>query len=179
MLDIFALLNHPDLTMENIFKAIQFANAHHAGQVRRATQQPYITHTVAVSYLVAAFKGRSQKFEEIMVAAILHDCLEDTEATFELLVAEFGPLVASLVLELTNDQAAIDKVGKAAYQKKKLLGMSSYALVIKLCDRLHNISDHPTAKMREDTRDLMAFLRENRTLSATHKKIVEEIEVRC
>lgn len=165
--------------MEKILKAIQFANHHHAGQLRHVTQQPYITHTIAVSYLVAAYKGRSKKFEDLLVASVLHDCIEDTEATFEMLLSEFGPQVASLVFELTNDGEAIEKVGKATYQKKKLLGMSSYALVIKLCDRLHNISDHPTQKMREETLELMAFLRENRKLSGTHEKIIVDIETLC
>ena len=134
-----------------------------------------MTHTIAVSYLVGKYKT-SKKLEHLIIAAILHDTLEDTDTSFIELVEEFGPLVASLVLELTNDPEQIKKLGKLEYQKRKCLGISSYALVIKLCDRLHNISDQPTDKMVVDTSELLNFLKKNRKLSKTHKEIIKEIE---
>ena len=165
--------------MDELLKAIQFANEKHDGQVRRGTNLPYISHPVAVSYLVAAYKGRSKKLKELLIAAVLHDCLEDTDTRFEELVAQFGPLVASLVLELTNDKEQVQKMGKLEYQTKKLLGMSSYALVIKLADRLHNISDQPLPKMLDNTITLMARLREGRKLSRSQVALVEAIEALC
>ena len=164
--------------MTLILKALNFAKRKHAGQVRKGSGAAYVTHPVAVSYLVAAYK-RSKHLDEMLVAAILHDCLEDTKTTFVELVKEFTPLVASLVLELSNDPAEIKKVGKLEYQKKKLVGMSSYGLVIKLADRLHNISDQPTMKMILDTMDLMAYLMKNRKLSKTHKALVADILKIC
>jgi (p)ppGpp synthase/HD superfamily hydrolase len=160
--------------MSNILKALQFATKKHEGQFRKGSGLEYVTHTIAVSYLVAKYKT-SRKLEYLITAAILHDCLEDTDATFEELVANFGPLVASLVLELSNDPEQIKEMGKLEYQKRKCLGMSSYGLVIKLCDRLHNISDSPTQKMVSDTSTLLVFLEENRKLSNTHKTIIDEI----
>jgi len=161
-----------------LHEAIAFGNEKHAGQVRRGSGVPYISHPIVVSYLVAAFK-RSRNLVYLLIAAILHDCLEDTDATFEEIARRFGPMVASLVQELKNDEAEIARVGKLAYHTKKLLGMSSYALVIKLCDRLHNISDNPTQKMVEETLVLMQRLRDGRKLSRTQLELVDAIEAAC
>lgn len=131
-----------------------------------------------MSYIVAAYK-KSKNYENLLVASLLHDTLEDTDTTFELLVKEFNPMVASLVLELSNNEEEIKKLGKLEYQKKKLKGMSSYALVIKLADRLHNISDLPTAKMVKDTIELMDYILKARKLSLTQKKLVSAILIEC
>lgn len=159
-----------------VLKAIDFATNRHAGQVRKASNVPYITHPVAVSYIVASFK-HSRHHEELLTASILHDILEDTETTFVEIAERFGGMVASLVQELTNDAHAIQELGKLEYHKRKLIGLSSYALVIKLADRLHNIRDNPTAKMIHDTRELMAHVEKKRRLSATHKKLVGAIKL--
>ena len=164
--------------MKMLLDAIQFANEKHAGQVRRASGDPYVSHTLAVSYLVAAYK-RSSRLVELLVASVLHDSLEDTDMTFEELARRFTPLVASLVLELSNDEAKIAEVGKLAYQTKKMLGMSNYGLVIKLADRLHNISDSPSPQMVAGTKVLMERLRDGRKLTATHLAMVSAIEALC
>ena len=162
--------------MSNILEALKFATKKHEGQFRKGSGLEYVTHTIAVSYLVGKYKT-SKKLEHLIIAAILHDTLEDTATTFSELVKEFGPLVASLVLELSNDPEQIGKLGKLEYQKRKCLGISSYCLVIKLCDRLHNISDQPTDKMVLDTVELLKFLKKHRKLSKTHRAIIKEIEV--
>jgi (p)ppGpp synthase/HD superfamily hydrolase len=161
-----------------LLDAIEVANEQHAGQKRKGSGDPYVTHTIAVSYLVAAFK-RSSKLVELIVAAILHDVFEDGDITFEELARRFSPLVASLVLELSNDEQKMALMGKLDYQTKKLLGMSSYALVIKLCDRLHNVSDNPSEKMVADTLVLMKRLRKGRKLSRTQLELVDAIEQMC
>ncbi|MBK3779987.1 HD domain-containing protein [Paraburkholderia aspalathi] len=164
--------------MERLLDAIKFAEKGHAGQKRRGSGADYITHPIAVSYLVAAFK-RSKHLVDLLIAAILHDVLEDTELTFEEIARRFGAFVASLVYELKNDDEEIERVGKLEYQSRKVIGISSYALVIKLCDRLHNISDQPTKNMVRDTVELMTRLRAGRKLSKTHKALVAEIERLC
>lgn len=161
--------------MELVLKALDFARAKHAGQVRKVTNQPYISHPIAVSYIVASFK-HSKHHEELLAASFLHDTLEDTDTSFVELGVEFGELVASIVFELTDDEKAIQELGKLEYHKTKLVAMSSHALVIKLADRLHNIMDHPTVKMVRDTLELMAHLKKNRRLTQTHKRLVLAIE---
>ncbi|MCR1345258.1 HD domain-containing protein [Acidithiobacillus ferrooxidans] len=164
----------PDMTLN----ALLFAMERHKGQTRRGTDLPYITHPIAVSYLVAQFK-RSKHLQELVAAAILHDVLEDTPTTFAELAEQFTPLVASLVLELTSDQAEIDRIGKREYLKAKMAGMSSYGLTIKLADRLHNISDRPTAKMVRDTLEILAHLQSHRRLTDPQKTLMERITTIC
>lgn len=126
------------LTFKFTPKAITFATKKHEGQFRKVSLQPYITHPLAVSYIVASFK-KSKKLDELIAAAILHDTLEDINTTFDELTKEFSPLISSLVLELTSDKNEIKNLGKTQYLKKKLLGISSYGLTLKLCDRLREL----------------------------------------
>lgn len=157
-----------------VLKAIQFATTKHKGQERRETGIPYISHPMTVMYLVSKYK-QSKHLEELMAAALLHDTLEDTETDFIELATEFSPMVADLVLELTSDIKEIARIGKNEYMKKHLVGMSSYALVLKLIDRLSNIMDNPTEKYKNDTFQLLQHLEEKRILSSTQKRIVNDI----
>lgn len=164
--------------MLKVLEAINFSNARHAGQVRKGSGDPYITHPIAVSYILAAFK-QSKNLIALICAAILHDVLEDTKTTYAELVEKFGVLVASLVQELTDDPVEKARLGKLEYQKRKLLKLTSYALVLKLCDRLHNVSDQPTEKTRRDTLALMDHLVANRKLSRPQAALVADIRVLC
>jgi hypothetical protein len=105
--------------------------------------------------------------------------LEDTATTFAELTEVFSPLVASLVFELTNDQEAIKVMGKLDYHKKKLSGISNYGLVIKLADRLHNVSDNPSDKMLTDTIELLLHVKKVRRLTGSQSKIVKAILTKC
>jgi (p)ppGpp synthase/HD superfamily hydrolase len=181
MSDYFAVLSqamqlHDGSDM--ILDALRFATEKHDGQFRRGTNLPYITHPVAVSYVVIQTK-QSKHLLELATAAILHDVLEDTETSFTDLAVRFTPLVASLVHELTSDDREIARVGKREYMKAKMKGMSSYALVIKLADRLHNVSDNPTQKMVRDTMDILVYLEYVRKLTAPQKGLVNRIWQSC
>jgi (p)ppGpp synthase/HD superfamily hydrolase len=161
-----------------IYKAIKFAEDKHKGQIRKVSGAPYVTHPINTSYLLAKFK-RSKHIEELIAASILHDTLEDTETTFVELATEFSPLVASLVFELTSDEEQIKILGKNEYFKKKLLGISSYGLVLKLVDRLSNVRDNPKLQYIQDTIDLMNYISRKRKLTKSQKAIVEEILCVC
>lgn len=155
-------------------KAIVFATEKHAGQFRKGSGLPYITHPLSVANIVSSFK-RSKKLDQLVAAAILHDTLEDTHTTFKELTRVFTPLIASLVLELTSNKEEINSIGKTEYMKKKFCGMSSYALTLKLCDRLHNVSDNATDKTRVETTAILTHLKKNRKLSMTQKRLVNTI----
>jgi (p)ppGpp synthase/HD superfamily hydrolase len=161
-----------------VIKAIRFAEKFHRGQVRKGTGSPYYYHPVAVGFIIMAYK-RSRHLAELICAAILHDTLEDTDLTFERITKEFGVLVASLVQELTNDEEEIKRIGKLDHHKKKLIGMSSYGLYLKLADRLHNVSDYPSRKTIDETLELMAHLRKHRKLSKGQQMMVKEIVHLC
>ena len=159
-------------------KAITFAQQKHEGQVRKATGLPYITHLSGVALLINLLK-RSKNLESLMCAAYLHDTLEDTSTTSEEIQKEFGDLIASLVIELTSDKGQIAKQGKTNYLQDKMLRMSSYALTLKLCDRLHNVSDSPASKTVGETLDIINFLESNRKLNETQRKIINYIRDRA
>jgi GTP pyrophosphokinase len=160
--------------MSLILKAYQFAADKHAGQVRKVTGIDYISHPIAVSYIVAAFK-KSKKLDELIAAAILHDVLEDTDATFVEIASMFTPLVASLALELKSDKDEIAVIGKTEYLKKKLCGISNYGLLLKLADRLHNMSDHPTDLMKKSTIEIIEYVQRIRKLTKSQLAIAQEI----
>lgn len=157
-----------------VLKAIEFATKKHNGQFRKVSNEPYITHPLKVSYLLPSFK-KSKNMDDLLCAALLHDTLEDTETSFDEISFSFGPLVASLVYELTSDTVQIEKLGKKEYLTKKMLNMSSYGLTIKLVDRLANIMDNPTEKTKIDTKEILNILLEQRNLNKTQFKIVQTI----
>ncbi|MCL1896748.1 MAG: HD domain-containing protein [Clostridiales bacterium] len=124
-------------------KAIAFAVAKHGGQIRKVSGLPYYVHLFDVCSIVSKYYKESYRIDELCAAAVLHDSIEDTEVTYEELLEKFGLLVAELVKQLTNDEDMIAKTGKEAYLNKKLEGLTSYALTIKLADMLSNIGENP------------------------------------
>jgi len=163
-----------------VVKALNFAAEKHKGQFRRESGLPYIVHPVAVMHLISKYKGNSKHWEELQCAALLHDTLEDTQCTYTEIEREFGAMVASIVMELTSDSEKIKELGKNEYLKQKMLKMSNYAFIIKLVDRLANVSDSPKPKYILDTINMVDFLRENRVnLTKRQGKILDEIEKIC
>jgi hypothetical protein len=174
------IAEHSEDITKLIDEALEFATTKHEGQTR-AGGKPYIKHPISVANSVRAFKN-SKNIDALISAALLHDTLEDTDATYEEIKTLFGGLTASLVKELTTDFDKSDEVGKAKYLSQKMATMSSYALVIKLADRLDNVQDIATAKTpewrqryRNETEEILNYIERNRVLSGTHKKIISLI----
>lgn len=168
---------------EDYRDAAKYAAKAHSGQTRSGGK-PYISHPVRVANIVKKYKN-SKKLDDLMSAAFLHDTIEDTDTDYEQLRKMFGDLVAGLVHELTSDKEKIDKVGKADYLTQKMIGMSSWGLVIKLADRLDNVSDIKTAKTpewrhryRNETESVLRQLEQNRELSGTHKNLIAAIRAK-
>jgi (p)ppGpp synthase/HD superfamily hydrolase len=82
-----------------ILPAIKFAADAHAGQVRKFTGLPYITHPLAVAELVRTYGGS----EAQVIAAILHDVVEDCDVGIDEIIDTFGLHVAVIVHDCTND----------------------------------------------------------------------------
>jgi GTP pyrophosphokinase len=171
-------LTRPESVDEDVRQALDYATQAHAGQTRSGGA-PYISHPVRVAQTIEKYK-QSHNIDALIAAAYLHDTIEDTDTTHEALHDLFGGLVASLVLELTSDVDQIKKLGKKEYLAKKMAhDMSSYALVIKLADRLDNVQDIATAKdekwrarYKAETEHIMDYIEQNRVLSGTHKKLI-------
>lgn len=171
------------MELSKIKQAIEFAKKKHEGQFRKFDKKPYVVHPIRVQEIVNKFKGTSKNIEAIRIAGLLHDTVEDTETTLQEIREIFGNLVASLVNELTSDSDKIEKYGKTEYLKKKLTNdLSDYGLVLKLADRLDNVSDFPTAgekfvtKYKKETEEIISHLELNRKLTGTQKKIIEKIK---
>ena len=157
-----------------VLEAIKYADAKHKGQVRKVSNSPYIEHPLKVSYLLMVYK-ESHAIEDLLCACLLHDVIEDTNAKIPDILNKFGANVLGIVCELTNDDKMIEKLGKLEYHKKKLVGLSSWALTIKLVDRLANITDNPSDKMKKETKELINYLMAKRTLTKTQMKICHDI----
>jgi guanosine-3',5'-bis(diphosphate) 3'-pyrophosphohydrolase len=129
----------PEEQRRQLRRAWAVGAAAHAGQSRRSGE-PYITHPVAVAGVLA-----EQNVDvETLVAAILHDTLEDTPLSRESIVSEFGETVAELVdgvTKLDKLQFADRQEAAAESFRKMLLAMARdlRVILIKLADRLHNM----------------------------------------
>lgn len=172
-----------NVTAEIFQKAIDFAVKAHEGVYRKGNKAPYIIHPMAVMGRVMTIKKSSNMFL-LATVALLHDTVEDVEfVTIKLITEEFGLYVAALVDELTTDKEKCNLVGKKEYLSAKMVSMSSYALVIKLCDRLENVIDmkgmNENFQMRycDETNHILNHIENHRTkISLTHLKLIEMIK---
>jgi len=123
-------------TVKAILHATTFAASKHTKQRRRDQKTPYINHPIAVANLIVTLGGVTNV--EIIQAALLHDTVEDTATTFDEIEKNFGKVVRDYVYEVT-DPPGLSKVGKKLHQ---IDNKYSYgARVVKLADKLHNLSD--------------------------------------
>lgn len=137
---LYDTLNYlePD-KIEQIYQAYLFALEHHSGQ-KRDSGEKYITHPIAVASILAEMWLDSQS----IIAALLHDVIEDTPATKEEVIAKFGQTVAELVDGVTKlSQIEVSDKDETHAQnfRKMVLAMSRdiRVILIKLADRLHNM----------------------------------------
>jgi GTP diphosphokinase / guanosine-3',5'-bis(diphosphate) 3'-diphosphatase len=129
----------PNIPLDAILTAAIFAACKHQGQVRKdELASPYITHPLSVAREIYA-TGKVDD-QPILVAAILHDTLEDTETTQDELQQHFGEDVLSIVLEVTDDKT-LNKARRKQRQVIHAPQLSYAARIIKLADKLVNCRD--------------------------------------
>lgn len=168
-----------------IKRAIIFAKSKHRhNPPRKLDGRPYITHPVRVASILKEFQLSDQ---DVLVAAYLHDTLEDTNATFDEIADHFGIRVAKLVQELTSDEVKVHQMGKAKYLLQKMYKMSPDALLIKLADRLDNVSDLNLAYEKKEfdfiskriieTRFILDGLWQRKDLGDHHRKLMRKIYI--
>ena len=130
---------NPSADFGQIRTAFEYADKCHEGQ-KRKSGEPYIIHPLAVAQIVADQKLDS----ESIIAALLHDVIEDTEATHEDVAKLFSPSIANLVegvSKLTRIQYATKEDEQMENLRKMLFAMSKdiRVILIKVSDRLHNM----------------------------------------
>ena len=164
---------------EQVRLAYRFADEAHLGQLRNSGE-PYITHPIAVAAQCADWKLDAQA----LMAALLHDALEDCNVTKIELIEQFGSPVAELVDGLTK----LDKLhfntreeNQAESFRKMLLAMARdvRVILIKLADRTHNmrtLSDAPRekwARIATETLDIYAPIAHRLGLNQTYRELQE------
>jgi len=154
----------PDADEDLLNRAYVYAMRAHGNQ-KRASGEAYFNHPLEVAAILTEMKLDSAT----IAAALLHDTVEDTEATHQEIEEKFGPTIASLVDGLTKI-AKLDLVTKEAAQaenlRKLLLAMSRdvRVLLVKLADRLHNmrtlehVKPEKRVRIAQETMDIYAPL---------------------
>ena len=133
------LKNMSEEDLQRVRDAYQYAKTYHEGQLRK-DGSPYITHPLEVAHLVAELGLDADS----IMAALLHDTIEDTDATYEEVAKRFTPSVADLVEGVTK----LDKVKYTSIEEKQMENLRKMlmamakdvrVMLIKICDRVHNI----------------------------------------
>jgi len=126
-----------DLT--HLLVALEFAAHKHRDQRRKdAHASPYINHPIALAHLLSVEGGVTDT--RTLVAAVLHDTIEDTETTYDELCARFGKVVADVVAEVTDDKD-LPKDERKRRQVVHAPRMTRRAALVKLADKTCNLRD--------------------------------------
>ena len=129
----------PDINMDRVNLAVDYAREKHKDQ-KRKDGSPYVIHPLAVAEIVAEL-GLD---EETILGALLHDCIEDTDASFDEIVKLFGQTCAELVegvTKLTRANFTSNEQEQMENLRKMFMAMSKdiRVVLIKIADRLHNM----------------------------------------
>jgi GTP pyrophosphokinase len=154
--------NNPEADIDIVKKAYDFASTAHSGQMR-LSGEPYIVHPLEVAIILAMLKLDTTTIS----AALLHDVVEDTGNTLEILKSEFNEDVAQLVDGVTKISTIKSKskvAAQAEYLRKMLLATIEdiRVIIIKLADKLHNMRTlmfqppHKQEKIAQETLDIYA-----------------------
>jgi len=149
---------NPSVNLQRLRAAFEYAEKAHGSQ-KRKDGSPYITHPIAAAEIVAEM-GLD---EDSIVAALLHDVMEDTPVVYEDLVKKFGPTVATIVdgvTKLTRVVYTTKEEEQMENLRKMLMAMAKdiRVVLIKIADRLHNMRTleyHTPEKQREKSLETM------------------------
>lgn len=121
--------------MPNIFDAIEFAARAHAGQYRKGTRIPYIVHPLAVARILIEQNAP----DDVIVAAVLHDVVEDTATSLDAVRGAFGDDIARLVQGMSEPNRADTWENRKQHTMEYLETAPEGVLLIKVADQLDNI----------------------------------------
>jgi (p)ppGpp synthase/HD superfamily hydrolase len=120
-----------------VMRAADFAARRHVGQRRKGVAgEPYVNHLLEVAALLAEATGGGDAM--LLAAALLHDTLEDTDTEYEELAARFGPDIAALVAEVTDDKS-LPKAERKRRQIESAPTASPRAKLLKIADKTSNV----------------------------------------
>lgn len=124
--------------------AIDYAHDLHKGQYRNGSdvKLPYIVHPLEVLKRLVLWGFNETHHEDLLIASVLHDLIEDCDVTYEQLKDKFGLKVADLVMSLSRPDDSGKGFARKYHYLKCLKGASANTLFIKLSDRLSNVLDY-------------------------------------
>jgi len=150
--------------MEKLLQAIYFATQKHAGQNRKDKKTPYISHSLAVGVILS----RTSSDENIVIAGILHDIVEDSRATEQEVQTLFGPEITRIVMDCSEK----DKSKSWKDRKQEVLDgiehLSKGAALVKSADSLHNLCE-----LNEKVKEFGISYFDNFNANATDKMVYE------
>ena len=167
--------------MNRVISAISFAADKHRNQRRKDIEaSPYINHPIALANILANEAGIED--EKVLVAAILHDTIEDTETTTQELADLFGDDVTAIVLEVTDDKS-LPKAERKRLQVEHAPTISRRAKLVKLADKIANLrdiaasppADWPLTRQQEYFDWAKAVVDGLRGIHPTLKRIFDEV----
>lgn len=131
--------SNPKSELAEFARTAHFAAKKHRDQRRKDKEtSPYINHPIGVADIAANIGGITDLVT--LQACLLHDTEEDTNTTHEELITEFGEEVASVVGEVTDDKS-LGKAERKRRQVEHVPHISDRAKLVKLCDKLYNLTD--------------------------------------
>ena len=164
--DFLALTKRHKLPQTNIKRALHLCKHYHRHQ-KRKTGEPFYTHPISVATILLeemiTANYTSKALEHLIIAALLHDTVEDTALSFYHIETLFDEEIANIVQEVTH---LYSKAGRKIRMNKKhnlaelLLQANEMPMLLKLADRLHNmrtIAGQPTAKQKEIAKETLNF----------------------
>lgn len=128
-----------DEEVDRVLGAALFAAEKHKNQTRKdSASTPYIIHPIGVAHYILAVSG--DYTPEILMGALLHDTVEDTNTSFSEINEEFGPEVEGYVREVTDDKT-LSRDEQKALQVRNAHDKTPGAAKIKMADKLYNLAD--------------------------------------
>ena len=122
---------------DKIKNAIHFSSLAHKDQKRKVVGYPYVSHPIVVLFIISHFTND----EDVLVASILHDVVEDTDITLNDIEEKFGKKVRDIVDVLTEDKSIVDKKERKEKQLDRFKNANQDVLLIKTADIIHNFCD--------------------------------------
>ncbi|XP_037304335.1 guanosine-3',5'-bis(diphosphate) 3'-pyrophosphohydrolase MESH1 [Pungitius pungitius] len=162
-----------------LLETVHFAAEKHRSQRRKDPEAtPYINHPIGVARVLTHEGGITDI--EVLQAALLHDTVEDTDTSLAELEAKFGPIVARIVEEVTDDKS-LSKEERKQQQVEHAAHCSRQAKLVKLADKLYNLRDlnrcTPKGWTAERVQEYFVWAREVlRGLKGTNSALEEKLE---
>jgi (p)ppGpp synthase/HD superfamily hydrolase len=152
-----------------LLEAIRYATEKHAGQTRSATTRkdlPYMLHPLEAAMILAECGWQNER--DLLIGAVLHDVLEDTDGTEEEIKLKFGNVVLDLVKSNTDDPS-LDKIAQKRLQVTSMANKSRLSQLIKIADKTANMRDIVRIKPDWKTSSKKAYIENAReVVRASH-----------